>query len=228
MREITLLSRYFLQVTVVIIALAELGFFLAYFGMYHDKRSMISDILVADDTYNAVISTLLSFRLIVCILFFIRYYIQNKLEDISYIQVGLIGVLLAAIGWTWLVTHTDSENHNLGVGIFCVGSFVYSFILLRIAKLGDPGYAHIYTSVEILLFVASGVLVITYITSWALNDPSDYISEHMAYVAHLLFFILFFLYHTPDPSIGFEDKLEGQQACPEQAKSLLQRQPMVY
>jgi phosphatidylserine synthase len=226
MQALPRLSRYFVQVFVVLVALAELGFFLAYFMMYRDQKSMISDILVEDSTYNAVVSALLGFRFVICVLYFVRYYYQGRLEDTSYIQVGFIGVLLAAIGWTWLVTHSDSDNHYLGVGIFCVGSFVYSFVLLRLAHSEDPQYHHIYTIMEILLVVVSGVLVISYITAWALKDPSDYISEHMAYVAHLLFFLLFFAFHTPDPTVPFETAPRYQHNIPEQLDYLLRKQPL--
>jgi hypothetical protein len=223
------LARYFVQILVVLVGLAELGFFLAYFFLYRNDHSMISDILVEDKAYNSMVSVFLALRFVVCLLFFVRYYYQGQLQDVSYIQIGFIGVLLAAIGWTWLVTHSDSNNHYLGVGIFCVGSFTYSFVLLKLAQTEDPQYHHIYTTMEVLLLVTSGILVISYMTAWSLNDPSDYISEHMAYVAHLLFFILFFAFHTPDPTVPFEATPKAYASqhprIPEQLDYLLRKQP---
>ena len=78
--------------------------------------------------------------------------------------------------------------------------------------------ANVHLGLEIFLFVSAVALVLAFVTIWVIeetggkhslqhvgNDTSSdntqqaYIVEHAAYIAQLLFYMIFFLFHSPDP-----------------------------
>jgi hypothetical protein len=78
--------------------------------------------------------------------------------------------------------------------------------------------ANVHLGLEIFLFVSTVVLVIAFVAIWVMeetsgkhslqhvgNDTSSdntqqaYIVEHAAYIVQLLFYMIFFLFHSPDP-----------------------------
>jgi heme/copper-type cytochrome/quinol oxidase subunit 2 len=72
--------------------------------------------------------------------------------------------------------------------------------------------AQIHLAMEIGLFLSTVVLVLAFVTTWAIeenngqhlshNEDSQlnaYIVEHAAYIVFLLFYATFFVFHTPDP-----------------------------
>ena len=105
--------------------------------------------------------------------------------------------------------HQDNASHFLGVGIFCVGSFSYSFAFVRLARTGQDRNELLHATMEMFLLLAVVALVIAFVTLWieeenagkhagAPGPQNAYIVEHTAYIVHLLFYTFFFLYHSPD------------------------------
>ena len=102
--------------------------------------------------------------------------------------------------------------------MFCAGSFVYSVAFIRLAATNPyDGHESVRTVLEAFLLCSGGVLVITFMALWMEEEDSGmhsghdtrtqhaYIVEHMAYLVHLLFYTVFFLYHSPDPCKNTND-----------------------
>jgi heme/copper-type cytochrome/quinol oxidase subunit 2 len=116
------------------------------------------------------------------------------------------------LGRAWLATHRDNMNHFAGVFLFCAGSTIYCTSLLRLAGEREKSQAQIHLVMEVGLFLSTVVLVLAFVTVWAIeetngehgshtgeNQESAYIVEHAAYIVFLLFYATFFVFHTPDP-----------------------------
>jgi hypothetical protein len=116
----------------------------------------------------------------------------------------------------WLVLHREIVSHFSGVVVFCVGSTLYSFSLLRLAGQREKKLEKVHLALEIFLFVSAAALVFSFGFVWAMEETrgdhvahmgeqeeeprqTAYILEHLAYLAFLLFYSTFFLFHTPDP-----------------------------
>jgi hypothetical protein len=107
--------------------------------------------------------------------------------------------------------HKDNANHFSGVFAFCLGTFLYSIAILRLADLTHQHLWQIHTILEIFLIFSSGTLLVSFLILWVMEenagkhsayvnqDQNAYIVEHCAYLAHLLFFTAFLAFHTPDP-----------------------------
>lgn len=98
------------------------------------------------------------------------------------------------------------------MGVFCLGSGLYSIAFLRLAGLTHKHLANVHLGLEIFLFVSAVALVIAFVAIWVMEETSGkhshatsdntqhaYIVEHAAYIAQLLFYMIFFLFHSPDP-----------------------------
>jgi hypothetical protein len=108
---------------------------------------------------------------------------------------------------------TDNARHFTGVGLFCAGSLTYSIAFLRVARRDERAdtteHAWVRDVLEWCLLGATVALVIAFVALWAQEETmgmhgtdhvqNAYIVEHAAYLAHLLFYAVFFYYHTPDP-----------------------------
>lgn len=119
--------------------------------------------------------------------------------------------LTGGLGRCWLVAHKDNANHFGGVGVFCVGSFLYSVAFIRISALFEKHLRHLQIGLELFLLVSTVVLVIAFVALWfgeerEIRDGKGteeftrtaYIVEHAAYIAHLVFYGVFFAYNSPD------------------------------
>ena len=119
----------------------------------------------------------------------------------------------------WLVVHKENIPHFTGVFLFCLGSFIYSIVMLRLCEESHPHLSRLHFWLEVFLFLASGGLVLAFVIVWLdeeannrhkkkldtstmimYDDPNQhaYIIEHCAYISFLLFYTGFFLFHTPD------------------------------
>jgi hypothetical protein len=119
----------------------------------------------------------------------------------------------------WLVLRKDNFEHFFGVFVFCLGSFMYSIVMIRLCEESYPHLAQLHLWLEVFLFLSSGILVLAFVIVWfneevnnqhkktvdsetmiAYDDPnqSAFIVEHCAYISFLLFYAVFFLFHTPD------------------------------
>ena len=109
------------------------------------------------------------------------------------------------------MVHKDNTRHFIGVGLFCLGSFAYSFAFVRLARTGEDKMELLHANMEGFLLLAVVALVISFVTLWVEEENDGrhsgaegvgaqhaYIVEHAAYVVHLLFYSFFFLYHSPD------------------------------
>lgn len=93
-----------------------------------------------------------------------------------------------------------------------MGSFTYSLALVRLARTSKDKKEKLHALLEAYLLFAVVGLVVSFVTIWAKEEdegkhaptaPSNnvqhaYIVEHTAYMVHLVFSTLFFLYHSPD------------------------------
>lgn len=116
---------------------------------------------------------------------------------------------------------TDNARHFTGVGLFCAGSLTYSIAFLRAARKDERAEAHAWVrdGLEWCLLGAVVALVVAFVTLWAQEETQGlhgtdrvqnaYIVEHAAYLAHLLFYAVFFYYHTPDPDKSVKCKDGG-------------------
>jgi hypothetical protein len=151
---------------------------------------------------------------------------------------------------------TDNARHFTGVGLFCAGSLTYSIEFLRVARRDKRAdtteHAMVRDVLEWCLLGATVVLVIAFVTLWAQEETTGmhgtdhvqnaYIVEHAAYLAHLLFYAVFFYYHTLDPDKpvtckGFEYEREedrGADGVPMVCRPLLlmpyqgERLPVIF
>jgi len=119
----------------------------------------------------------------------------------------------------YLVFNKEIYAHFFGVFIFCLGTFIYSVVMLRLCEESHPHLSQLHFSLELFLFLSSGMLVLAFAIVWfneevnhqhkkkvnsetmiAYEDPNQaaYIIEHLAYISFLLFYASFFLFHTPD------------------------------
>jgi hypothetical protein len=107
---------------------------------------------------------------------------------------------------------TDNARHFTGVGLFCAGSLTYSIAFLRVARRDERAdtteHAWVRDVLEWCLLGATVALVIAFVALWAQEETmgmhgtdhvqNAYIVEHAAYLSHILFYAVFFYYHTPD------------------------------
>lgn len=123
------------------------------------------------------------------------------------------------MGRLWLVYNEEINAHFVGVFIFCLGTFIYSVVMLRLCQESHPHLAQLHFGLELFLFLTSGMLVVAFAIVWfneeinnqhkkkidsetmiAYDDPNQaaFIIEHCAYISFILFYAGFFLFHTPD------------------------------
>jgi uncharacterized membrane protein len=112
----------------------------------------------------------------------------------------------------WLAWNQDNTRHFSGVAVFCVGSFTYSFALVRLARTSRDNKERLHAIMEGFLLFAVVALVVSFVTLWVKEEYSGqhtpsgsqnsvqhaYIVEHTAYAVHLVFYTFFFLYHSPN------------------------------
>ena len=115
----------------------------------------------------------------------------------------------------WLVLHKNNMDHFFGVTLFTVGSSLYSLALLRLAGIFEKQLAFLRWCMEIFLMVSTAALMLAFVIIWAMEESDGrhvkhmgelegsgrtaYIVEHAAYMSHLVFYVTFFLFHTPNP-----------------------------
>jgi hypothetical protein len=134
--------------------------------------------------------------------------------------------------------HKDNLNHFTGVFLFCAGSAAYSIAFIILAGMTHKHLAQVHQGLGIFLFVSSGLLLLAFVGLWVWEEndgrhlkhagESDdsfqtaYILEHCAYIVHLLFYMTFFLFHTPDPlkQPQLYGEFEGEQALDSQGVAL--------
>jgi hypothetical protein len=110
----------------------------------------------------------------------------------------------------YLIVHQDSFNHFMGVAIFCAGSVLYSVAILFLARHTHVHLRDVHNALLAFLLVTTCALVVAFAITWHDEEnrgvhtpnggsPNAYIIEHVAYITHVLFFGVFFLFHSPDP-----------------------------
>jgi len=156
---------------------------------------MISDTLFDKKPYAILLDIFMSFRLVFGSMFFYRF----RREAFYYFIVGNIGIFLALFGWYWLSTHMMAPDHYIGVGLFCSGTIVYSFILLRLSRYinAPPRPAH--DILEWMLITTTFMIGIVFLSLWISSNKMSYVPEHLTYIFHLLFYMFFMSYNTPNP-----------------------------
>lgn len=109
----------------------------------------------------------------------------------------------------WLVLHKDNTNHFLGVGLFCVGSSLYSISFVLLAGRTHQHLRAVHNALLAFLLLSTCALALAFILLWRDEEAKGqhsasggsqnaYIVEHVAYITHVLFYATFFLYHSPD------------------------------
>lgn len=204
-----------LQAAFVGVCLFDLIFFSYYLFTFELKtESMISDTLFARGDYATMLTVTLVIRLLGGLLFLMRY----RQDHAGWVTGGIMGECLTLVGWYWLVLHTDNANHFTGVGIFCVGSLLYSSVFIRLAWISHWHLRNLHQALMIFLLSSTVVLVISFVSIWADEQEKGehegtvdgggypglkaYIVEHAAYITHLLFYLGFFSFHSPNPNFS--------------------------
>lgn len=193
------------QTVLMLLCAFDAGFFCYYLFTYSiHTQSTISETLFTRPEYTTVLSVMLGARLTGGLLFLLRFRYKWGQAEI----VGLVGILLTIIGWAVLAIRRDTSGHFLGVGLFCIGSFVYSTAFIRLAATHarDATRELVRTVLEAFLLMSTIALFISFVALWVIEEhrstreaSQGYIVEHAAYLTHLLFYTVFFLYHSPDP-----------------------------
>lgn len=191
----------------------DLAFFCYYlFEIELERQSTISDTLFTDGKYLAVLSVLLAFRMTGAALFIMRFRYKHCGWEVT----GYMGVALALLGWGWLAFHRDNLQHFIGVGVFCAGSFAYSLALVRLAATSSEDKELLHACMDGTLLLCVVVLVVSFVMLWAEEETSGmhsahskepqsaYIVEHGAYIAQVVFYAFFFLYHSPNRQLEIE------------------------
>ena len=96
--------------------------------------------------------------------------------------------------------------------LFCLGSFLYGVALLRVGETTHAHLAPLHAILEYALFFSCVAFVGSFVVLWVMEEnagkhgrsPGDptqtaYILEHAAYLAQVVFYAMFFLFHSPDP-----------------------------
>lgn len=123
--------------------------------------------------------------------------------------------------------HEDNANHFTGVGLFCLGSFLYSLGFLELAGRTHEHLRRVHQALRWFLLLSTLALVVVFVVLWAIEEANGahkgnggaqnaYIFEHVAYITQILFYATFFLYHSPklppdytlDPA-GQDDREDG-------------------
>jgi heme/copper-type cytochrome/quinol oxidase subunit 2 len=193
------------QVVFLLVGLFDLVFFMSYLFLYAIKeQNTISDTLFSRGEYAVVLTVTLSIRLLCGVIFLTRYIHRHP----TLMTLGICMEGVALIGWLVLVINKDMPTHFLGVGIFCLTSFVYSCVFL---VLGSSSHKHLHALHQwlmIFLLVTTGVLVVSFVAIWAVEENTGqhasnsterkaYIVEHAAYISHILLYLGFFSFHKP-------------------------------
>lgn len=216
------------QLILLALCVFDLTFFCYYLFNYElDGQHTISDSLFGDGGYRVMLTCLLAARMTGVWLFLLRFKTKNMPWEVT----GYAGILLTLFGWLWLVWHKENSAHFLGVAFFCAGSFAYSAALVRLAAMSEDDQEVLHTCMDGSLLLCVVVLVISFVQLWVQEEKdgwhaatdsiliaqqSAYIVEHAAYIVQVVFYTLFFLYHSPDPwkptdgySIGTEEYEPG-------------------
>jgi hypothetical protein len=171
---------------------------------------MISDTLFVRGEYATILTVTLTARLLGGVLFLMRYMSAKP----WWTAMGLGSECLALLGWCWLVLHQDMGNHFAGVGVFCLGSLLYSMAYIRLGAISHKHLRLLHQWLMGFLLLSTSGLVVAFVAVWAVEerngqhgqgwrpDRKAYIVEHAAYVAHLLFYIGFFAFHSPNPNVS--------------------------
>lgn len=203
-----------LQWIFVGVGVFDLAFFSYYLFVFAiEEQNMISDTLFERGEYATILTVTLAARLLGGLLFMLGYMSEKP----WWTAMGLAGECLTLLGWGWLVVHQDMGNHFAGVGAFCLGSLLYSMVFIRLGAMSHKHLRLLHQWLMVFLLVATTALVVSFVAVWAIEErdgqhardsngyiaPSRkaYIVEHAAYVAHLLFYLGFFVFHSPNPNI---------------------------
>lgn len=227
------------------VLLALCAFDLAFFCYYLinfelDRQHTISDTLFTDVGYRTMLTVLLAFRMTGVCLFVARFRFKHCGWEVT----GYIGAALACVGWGWLVFHKDNTQHFLGVGVFCAGSFGYSLALVRLAATSKDDKEVLHACMDGTLLLCVVVLVVSFVMLWVEEEQdglhagkdgvqSAYVVEHGAYIAQLVFYMFFFLYHSPnrlkDAEEGYigGEEYEGVSGTPMVCRPLIPAERML-
>jgi len=216
------------QKVLLAICTFDLAFFCYYlFKIEMDQESTISDTLFADGGYRVMLTVLLACRLTGAALFFLRFRFKHS----AWEKTGYAGLALAFLGWMWLTYHRDNTQHFIGVGVFCAGSFAYSMALVRLAATSTDDKELLHACMDGTLLLCVVMLVVSFVLLWVEEEQSGlhngsggggitkenripqsaYLVEHGAYIAQVVFYMLFFLYHSPNKINDMDGYIGGEE-----------------
>jgi hypothetical protein len=113
--------------------------------------------------------------------------------------------------------HRVNIDHFSGVALFVAGSALYSVSLLHFAGIYEyeKQLAVLRWCLQLFLVISTFSLMLAFVVLWILEEGSGkhgqevgdrgddaqiaFLVEHVAYISHLLFYVLFFMFHTPNP-----------------------------
>jgi hypothetical protein len=171
------------QMIVFFLCMADMIFFLYYLvNSSAGNKYMITDQLFASPDYRVLLTIFLAARLTLVIIYVTDAY-RNRSHQNPWLIPGFLGPSVAFAGWCWLITHKEDTSHITGVAIFCVGTFIYSAALIRLAHMLYPGHK---------------ICVVIFSIMYFDDEVDAFIPEHMAYIFFLLFYTIFFVNYPPN------------------------------
>lgn len=209
-----------MQKSLLVLSAIDFFFFSYYlFNFELSRESTISDTLFTDTGYKIVLSIFLGLRLMGGGFFLFRFRFRHCFWEWA----GFLGIITTFVGWGYLVVHRDNLNHFIGVATFCMGSFAYSLAFVRLAATSKDDREVLHALMEALLLLGVVLLVIAFVGLWFEEEKNGwhtsdagkgrqtaYIIEHAAYMGHLLFYALFFLYHSPNWDKSVDRSVVGE------------------
>lgn len=186
---------------------AELVIFMAFFVAYAIPRGhMISDTLFAQPVYAAAMTMFIAFRILFGVLYLFGHRLVRVPEDRkTWLRnsrlAAWVGFGLTLAGWVWLCWHRDDANHLVGVAVFALGSLMYSLALIQVARLvaRDRRLEAVHSALE---YTAVGITVglgLAFSVMWWQGLQQTFIVEHVAYVAQVGVWMVFFSFHWVEP-----------------------------
>jgi hypothetical protein len=217
-----------LRAAALVECLGEIVFLVCFFALYEAQRQyMVSDTLFADPAYRITLTVLLSIRMLFAVLYLhSRSYapVQSKQREglRAWLGVGYGGVLLAFFGWLWLSLNEEETRHTAGVLIFAVGLLLNSTALVRLARLTDDHVVLVHYVLDTGLACVAVALGVSFMAMWQAGSPATFVVEHVAFLAYLSFWFVFFYYHFHQYS--FPSGTRGEKYC---VPMVVQCQPLL-
>jgi hypothetical protein len=164
-------------------------------------HNTISAALVEYPQYNVTLTLFIMLRVAAVIGYLARYGLDLSMEHLKYVYLAHAGWVLVVIGWALIVSYDENElrEHFIGISIALLGNLLVSIGLIWTSKFSDPMMTATSNRLTILLILIFAATTTSWMFLWLFSISISYIFEHVAYLAYLLFYAVFFTVHSPNP-----------------------------